>query len=112
MEQDSVEWLSSYLEGWLQYVVVEARNSSTRAMKPKGAPQGGGLSPILWRSCTNDIPEAGLAEIVLPIHETEEIKVENEPEDTGLISRKVDEKAEAQNTTEEKLDTKLRREHV
>ena len=54
MEQDSV-WLSSYLEDWLQYVVVEARNSSTRTMKPKGAPQGGGLSPILWRSSTNDI---------------------------------------------------------
>ena len=48
----------------------------------------------------------------MPFHKTEEIEVENEAEDTGLISRKVNEKAEAGKTTEEKLDTKLRREHV
>ena len=59
MGEESLEWLSSYLEGWLQYVVVGASNSSTRRTI-KGAPQGGGLSPILFRGGTNDIPEAGL----------------------------------------------------
>ena len=92
--------------------MVEARNSSTRAMKLKGAPKGGGLSPILWQSSTNNTPKAGLAETASSFHKIEEIEVENEAEDTGLISRKVNEKAEAGKTTEEKLDTKLRREHV
>ena len=78
--------------------MVEARNSSTRAMKPKGAPQGGGLSPILWRSSTNNIPEAGLIDTVWPINITEENEGELEAEDTGLISRKVDEKAEGEKT--------------
>ena len=59
MDEDSLEWLSSYLKGWIQYTVVEASNSTPRK-NSKGAPQGGGLSPILWRSSTNDIPEAGL----------------------------------------------------
>ena len=62
MDQASLAWLSSYLEGWTQYVVVEASRSRKRKMT-RGAPQGGGLSPILWRSTTNDIPEAGLVDL-------------------------------------------------
>ena len=107
MEQDSLEWLSSYLEGWLQYTVVEATNSSTRRMKPKGAPQGGGLSPILWRSSTNDIPESGLVEKQVDARGAEVFA-----EDSGLISRKIDEKSENEKTTEEKLDSQLRKEGV
>ena len=106
MEEESLEWLDSYLEGWLQYTVVEATCSSTRRMKPKGAPQGGGLSPILWRSCTNDIPEAGL---VLK-EEAEDVTPEPLTRDSGVISNKVDDKQEAEMTTEEKLDRQLRRE--
>mgnify|MGYP002628791536 FL=1 len=56
MSSESVEWLESYLEGWIQYTVVEALNSTPRRMK-NGVPQGGGLFPILWRSATNDLPE-------------------------------------------------------
>lgn len=59
MHQESLKWLSSYLEGWIQYTVVEAANSRLREMI-NGVPQGGGLSPVLWQSSTNDIPEAGL----------------------------------------------------
>ena len=59
MREESLKWLSSYLENWLQYVVVGASSSTTRKMT-KGAPQGGGLSPALWRSYTNVIPDAGL----------------------------------------------------
>ena len=59
MSNKAVEWLDSYLEGWLQYTVVEAANSTPRKLK-NGVPQGGGLYPILWRSATNDLPEAGL----------------------------------------------------
>ena len=32
MNQDSLEWLSSYLEGWTQYVVVEASRSRNRKL--------------------------------------------------------------------------------
>ena len=39
--------------------MVEASNSTPRK-NSMGAPQGGGLSPIIWRSSTNDIPEAGV----------------------------------------------------
>ena len=46
MDQASLEWLASYLEDWQQYVVVEAARSRTRKTT-RGAPQGGGLSPIL-----------------------------------------------------------------
>ena len=106
MEKESLEWLSSYLEGWVQYTVVDATCSSTRRMKPKGAPQGGGLSPILWRSSTNDIPEAGL----VSQEEAEGIPAATSTEDSGVISKKVDNKEEAEMTTEEKLDRKLRRE--
>ena len=59
MSTESVEWLDSYLEGWIQYTVVEAANSTPRRLR-NGVPQGGGLSPILWRSATNDLPESGL----------------------------------------------------
>ena len=30
MHEDSLEWLSSYLKGWIQYTVVEASNSTPR----------------------------------------------------------------------------------
>ena len=116
MEQNSLEWLASYLEGWLQYTVVEATNSRTRRMKPKGAPQGGGLSPILWRSSTNDIPEAGLVKETVTNQAAEEREArrdaEAQNEDTGRISRMVDLKPEVEKTTEEILDSKLRKEGV
>ena len=41
MDKKSLEWFYSYLEGWTQYVVVEASRSKTRKMT-RGAPQGGG----------------------------------------------------------------------
>ena len=59
MDEKSLEWLASYLKGWIQYTVMVASNSTPRK-NSKGAPQGGGLSPIIWRSSTNDIPEAGV----------------------------------------------------
>ena len=54
MDQDFFEWLASNFEGWEQYMVVEAARSRTRKTH-REAPQVGGLSPILWRSATNDI---------------------------------------------------------
>ena len=62
LDQDSLDWLASYIGDWEQYVVVEAARSRARKTT-RGAPQGGDLSPVLWRSATNDIPEAGLIKI-------------------------------------------------
>ena len=137
MSNDSVEWLDSYLDGWIQYTVVEASNSTPRRMK-NGVPQGGGLSPILWRSSTNDIPEAGLRNIKRRRQrEQEDVEVQpgrnvpgefiqaeqrtvevNQQEDTvkrrgdqipgSVISRRVDNIAEGNLTTEELLDKHLR----
>ena len=59
MDQASLQWLVSYIKDWKQYVVVEAARSKTRKTT-RGAPQGGGLSPILWRCTTNDIRRQGL----------------------------------------------------
>ena len=59
LDGKSLEWLATYIKGWIQYTVVEASNSTPRK-NSKGAPQGGGLLPIIWRSSTNDIPEAGV----------------------------------------------------
>ena len=104
MHEDSLEWLSSYLKGWIQYTVVEASNSTPRKTR-KGAPQGGGLSPILWRSTTNDIPEAGLK------REGQRRQAGDAatnrwagPGGQGVISKMVDSIPEAELTTKEKLD--------
>ena len=59
MTEASLEWLASYLKEWLQYVVVGAKSSTVR-QTTRGAPQGGGFSPNLFRGYTNVIPEAGL----------------------------------------------------
>ena len=108
--EKSLAWLASYLKGWLQYTVVEASNSAPREMS-KGAPQGGGLSPILWRSDTNDIPEAGLRRRDnLTEREPQQERREQYRKDEGLISSVVDGKARP--TMEEQLDKQLRSEGV
>ena len=130
MSNDSLEWLESYLEGWLQYTVVEAANSTPRRLK-NGVPQGGGLSPILWRSATNDLPEAGLrkpirtrlerdheavlggahaggALAVRPMQQNEEEMEEGIRLDS-VISRRIDDIPEERLTSEERLDKELRR---
>ena len=106
MGEESLEWLASYLEGWLQYVVVGASSSHVRKLT-KGAPQGGGLSPNLFRSSTNDIPEAGLQ------HKKRTDRQEPQRpamvrQDTGVVSRLLNSKEVL--TTEEKLDQQLREE--
>ena len=122
MHEDSLKWLSSYLKGWVQYVVVEAANSTPRKMRT-GVPQGGGLSPILWRSGTNDIPEAGLkkqhrrrqedAPLPPPApvnHQYDRegrLEVADETEETA-ISKLVDSIRREDLTTEEHLDKDLR----
>ena len=106
MGEKSLKWLSSYLDNWLQYVVVGASSSTTRIMT-KGAPQGGGLSHILWRSYTNVIPEAGLQNT----QEEEDEIVPPRPKETstdqGVLSKQVDLKIEL--TSEEVLDQQMRR---
>ena len=109
MGEESLEWLSSYLDSWLQYVVVGASSSTTRKMT-KGAPQGGGMSPTLWRSYTNVIPEAGLNQVL------EENKGnQDEPgrpiktrSDHGVVSKQIDAKIVL--STVEALDQNMRRE--
>ena len=132
MNNESLEWLDSYLKGWLQYTVVEAANSTPRRLK-NGVPQGGGLSPILWRSATNDLPEAGLkkprrrrqerdheAENVQPGQNTgaraggrltqAELEEGRAKEKTlkSVISCRIDNIPENRLTTEERLDKELR----
>ena len=76
-----------------------------------GVPQGGGLSPILWRSSTNDLPEAGLRSLNRRIQRGQE-NVEVQPLRPGsnesVISRKIDNIREDKLTTEEHLDKQLR----
>ena len=104
MGEESLEWLASYLEGWLQYVVVGASSSSVRKMT-RGAPQGGGKSPNLFRSYLNMIPEAGLSRRE---EEPEQGATGKERQHLGVISQIVD--AKENPTAEEKLDQKMRRE--
>ena len=115
MHEDSLEWLSSYLKGWIQYTVVEASNSTPRKTR-KGAPQGGGLLPIFWRSTTNDIPEAGLMREGLRRQSGGPTDAAANrwagPEGQGVISKMVDSIPEAELTTEEKLDKDMRRNNV
>ena len=107
MGEESLEWLASYLEGWLQYVVVEASSSSTRKIN-KGAPQGGGQSPILWRSYMNVVPEAGLCRVKPRRMQGQEQEAGNVAVDAdqGVVSKLIDAK-EALNT-EDRLDQKMR----
>ena len=108
--EKSLAWLNSYLEGWLQYTVVEASSSTPRQIT-KGAPQGGGLSPVLWRSNTNDIPEAGLKKRDQPIKNNLQEGVRDlQRKDQGLLSKLIDEKERP--SLEEQLDRKLRSEGV
>ena len=108
--EESLKWLSSYLEGWVQYTVVEASSSTPRQMT-KGAPQGGGLSPILWRSDTNDIPEAGLRRREHPAGlDLQQRPMERPRKDKGILSEIVDRKTSP--TIEEQLDMQLRREGI
>ena len=106
--EESLAWLASYLEGWLQYTVIEASSSAPRKMT-KGAPQGGGLSPILWRSDTNDIPEAGLRRRDIVVGRRDPNQGLREPQriDQGLLSSLVDSKT---STTVEKFDQQMRKE--
>ena len=112
MDEDSLEWLSSYLKGWTQYTVVEASDSAPRKTS-KGAPQGGGLSPILWRSATNDIPEAGMRKDQQRRHVGAEELGEHRqrwagPRGQGVVSKMVDSIPEEKITTEERLDKEMR----
>ena len=127
MSSESVEWLKSYLEGWIQYTVVEALNSTPRRMK-NGVPQGGDLSPI-----SNDLPEAGLRKQNIRRQEREQNAGEVQPgrnlpldirtrggggsEEEGeeviatvnVLNQKVDSTPEDKLTTEERLEKDLRR---
>ena len=114
MDQGSLEWLSSYLQGWTQYVVVEASRSSDRNMI-RGAPQGGGLSPILWRSATNDIPEAGLVteeELQAGLVNLEDMREVMNPMRKDIVSKMIDDKNLEELSTEEKLDKRMRNDNI
>ena len=56
-DKGALQWLSNYLTGRTQYVVVEATNGRKYGM-PVGTPQGGALGPSMWREYTNDLPES------------------------------------------------------
>ena len=109
MGEESLEWLASYLEGWLQYVVVGASSSQPRSIT-RGAPQGGGQSPLLFRGYTNVIPEAGLkgVERLRRVDGSRDCKVVEE--DRGVVSTLVDGKENL--TSEERMDKQLRKEGV
>lgn len=113
LDQDSLDWLASYIGDWEQYVVVEAARSRARKTT-RGAPQGGGLSPVLWRSATNDIPEAGL---IKNPGQGDELPAESDNQDVqnnqgsqalrDVVGERIDKKKRESLTTEEKLDQKF-----
>ena len=105
MAQESLEWLESYLTEWLQYVVVGAKKSSVRKTT-RGAPQGGGFSPNLFRGYTNVIPEAGL--LTSNIENQNQVTHKSVQQDTSFLSRFVDGKTNFD--TEDSLDQKHRQE--
>ena len=53
--EETIEWIQSYLERRVQMVQIEASKSQGRIVK-KGIPQGGPMSPPLFREYSNDIP--------------------------------------------------------
>ena len=56
-DKGALKWLSDYLTGRWQYVVIEATDGRKYEM-PVGTPQGGALGPSMWREYTNDLPES------------------------------------------------------
>ena len=96
-------------------VVVEASRSTDRKMT-RGAPQGGGLSPIIWRSTTNDIPKAGL--VVEGGQQAGQVDrrngITNNEEagtraiDEDIVSTMIDIKEESELLSEETLDKRMR----
>ena len=53
--EDAIEWLNSYLSGRTQMVQIQDSRSKGVSVK-KGFPQGGPMSPPLFREYSNDIP--------------------------------------------------------
>ena len=109
MSEESLEWLASYLKDWLEYVVVGASSSSTR-LKTKGAPQGGGLSPNLFRGYLNTIPEAGLLRDDDEDQQEDHTGAVRPVRDKGIVSQLVD--AKEVPGTEERHDKKMRNDGV
>ena len=105
MGEDSLEWLESYLKDWLQYVVVGVKPSTVRKTT-RGAPQGGGFSPNLFRSYTNTVPEAGL--LMNDNDNVREMPGRPLSQDKGFLSKLVDTKEDL--GTEDRLDQELRKE--
>ena len=66
------------------------------------------MSPILWRSTTNDIPEAGLVDKDLNNQLQEELEGQTGQATKDAISDKIDQKDVEESSSEEKLDQKLR----
>ena len=91
MSEESLEWLASYLKDWIEGVVVGASSSSTR-LKTKGAPQGGGLSPNLFRGYLNTIPEAGLLRDDDEDQQEDHTGAVRPVQDKGKVSQLVDAK--------------------
>ena len=56
-DEGALRWLSDYLTGREQYVVIEATDGEKYGM-PVGTPQGGALGPSMWREFTNYLPES------------------------------------------------------
>ena len=56
-DYQALKWLSDYLTGRSQYVVIEAEDGRRFGM-PVGTPQGGAFGPISWREYTNYLPES------------------------------------------------------
>ena len=106
---DSLEWMASYLEDRRQIVQVEASTSKEMEVSI-GFPQGGPMSPILFREYSGDIPES--------IHlENIEMQRENDADHEGLnqnettesvVTLKISMKNDDEKSNDEKWDETLR----